>query len=257
MKYDNRMFGSLDIKATDNASRTFEGTLSTSHLDQGNWYFKDIVYPGAFKRTLDHFKKSKRGHVPLMDSHGVFSVMNVYGHLLDAEEQLTGKTLSYPVESGGDPFEVPEMLLNTQWKIIDGPDGDRLLDRLRSTSVRKMSMGYLPIRSEEVRLKAGLTRVLREVKLKEGSVVVFPMNDNADIDTDSVKAGVQHALSFIKQAGLSPVELRALLDELDVQAPPESSSAEAPKTEGLAPTDARRVLAETRFDELFLRHLAR
>jgi HK97 family phage prohead protease len=130
---------------------------------------------------LDHFKKSKDPYVPLLDSHGRGSVFNAFGLLEEGEEELTGKTLKYEMEEGG-TYDVPEMHLMTTWSVIKGADGDRLLDRIESRVVRKMSMGYDSEREEFVTLKGhGKTRVLKEVKLGEGSVVIFPMNPNAEI----------------------------------------------------------------------------
>lgn len=244
----NRVFGALEIKSADPSTRTFTGTLSTSHLDKGGWFYKDIVYPGAFKRTLDHFRKAKDPYIPLLDSHSPFSVMDAYGTLVEAEEQLTGKTLTYEKEQGGD-FEVPEMLLDTQWKIIDGNDGDRLLDRLRSGAIRKMSMGYEPMRSEDIKLKGhGNVRVLKEVKLREGSLVIFPMNDNASVDLDSVKSIFTDAL----RAGQLT---RKQLQELFTALPEESTADEAPTTQGLAPDDPKRLSAEALLRELSIKCL--
>jgi HK97 family phage prohead protease len=229
------MVADFEIKAKDDTKRTFEGSLAASHLDYG----KDIVWSGSFKRTLDQFKSAKNGYIPLVDSHNYSSVLNVFGHMLDAEEKLTGETLRYTKKDGG-TLEVPEMLLNTEWQMIDGPDGDRILDRLRPSSVRKMSMGYVTWKDEPVELKTvGRARILREVALREGSLVVFPMQDNADINTASVK-GLFDALrdgtlteeqeAEIKTLPLDLKErFRALLED---PAPPVEGT---PEAKGLAP----------------------
>lgn len=181
-----RLVGSFSIKAKDEGKRTFVGTLATSHLDLGDGRKQDIVWPGAFKRFLGDFRSGSDSYVPLLDSHNPRSILNVFGHMLGGEEVLTGKTLAYPTTKGA-ALEVPEMFLETEWQVIDGPDGDRILDRLRPGSVRKMSMGYAAAH-EDVELKSGPARILREVRVGEGSLVVFPMNPSADVDTSSVKA---------------------------------------------------------------------
>lgn len=189
-KVRNQQFlpGSYEIKAKDDGKRTFEGILSTSHIDLGDGWRRDIVHPGAFKRTLDHFRSAKEAHIPLVDTHNYRSFLNTYGHMLDGEEMLTGKTLRYELKNGG-VLDVAEMKLNTQWQVIDGPDGERVLDRLRPGSVRKMSMGYETIQGDEAELKEfGPSRNLREVSLNEGSLVTFAMNPNAEVDPATVKA---------------------------------------------------------------------
>lgn len=241
-----QLVGSLEVKGVDVAKRTFTGALSTSHIDLGGWFYKDIVYPGAFKRTLDHFKKSKDPYIPLLDSHNRHSVFSAFGLLQDGEEELTGKTLKYDQEDGGS-FDVPEMKLMTTWNVIKGADGDRLLDRIESGVVRKMSMGYDSEREEFVNLKGhGKTRVLKEVKLGEGSVVIFPMNPNAEISK---------AKSFFESFGLSDLT-KADRDELIALLKGESLAEKAPAPSGLAPEDPNRVALEAMFRTLETQHLA-
>jgi HK97 family phage prohead protease len=252
----SRIVGEFAIKAKDEQARTFSGTLSTSHIDEGGWLYRDIVWPGAFKRTLDHFRGAKDGYIPLVDSHDYSSIFNVYGHMLDGQEVLTGKTLVYEIEDGG-TLVVPEMLLDTKWQVIDGTDGDRLLDRLRPGSVRKMSMGYDAQREDFVQLKGyGKVRNLRELKLGEGSLVVFPMNHNADVQTESVKS----LIDALRGADLRTLsdndrkQLRALLDAPPAPDDEVDPPADAPK--GLAPDDPRRIAAEALIRDVTLQSLA-
>ena len=232
-----QLVGSFELKSVDESKRTFEGALSTSHIDLGYaGAHRDIVHPGAFKRSLDHFKSAKDPYIPLLDSHNQSSVMNAYGHMLAGEERLTGQMLRYEKSDGG-VHEVPEMTLDTQWKVIDGADGERLLDRMRSKAVRKMSMGYEDRRSDYTSLKQyGKTRNLREVALGEGSLVLNPMNPNADVNMASVKS----LLDAAREGTLTDEqkdELRALL--IDPSSPPDEAPADTPK--GLAPDDPRRI----------------
>jgi HK97 family phage prohead protease len=239
-----QIVGNLEVKAVDPAKRTFTGALSTSHLDLGGWFYKDIVYPGAFKRTLDHFKKSKDPYVPLLDSHGRGSVFNAFGLLEEGEEELTGKTLKYEMEDGT-MYDVPEMLLMTTWSVIKGADGDRLLDRIESRVVRKMSMGYDSEREEFVTLKGhGKTRVLKEVKLGEGSVVIFPMNPNAEIS--KAKA----ILEMLDLKTLTQAERHELIALLKGEPPVEETPA---KTSERAQEDPDRKALEALFQDLELR----
>lgn len=234
--------GEFKIETKDEGVRTFEGLLSTSHLDLGDGFARDIVYPGAFKRTLANFRSAADPYVPLLDSHNRWSIMDAFGHLLEAEERLTGKVLEYEMESGG-TLKVPEMVLWTKWQVIDGADGDRLMDRLRPGSVRKMSMGYVTFQSDEKRLKdIGLVRVLREVGLREGSLVVFPMNWNAETDRATIKS-MDDLLATIRAGTLTDqqkAELRALLDAPPQDPGTDPGPGDAPKE--LAP-EARQALA--------------
>jgi HK97 family phage prohead protease len=143
--------------------------------------------PGAFKRWIGNFRSAKDSYVPLIDSHDGWSIFNVFGHLDDADERLTGKTLKHELDNGK-TLEVKEMFLDTDWQVIDGPDGDRVLDRLRPGSIRKMSMGYEAKNWDNLTLAdGGLVRRLKEVAISEGSLVVFPMNPAAEVDLSTVK----------------------------------------------------------------------
>lgn len=182
------MVGQFEVKALDRKERTFEGDLSTSHLDLGDGFAKDIVHPGAFQRTKAFFDNAEDPYIPLLDSHDQWSILNVFGHLTDMEEKLTGKTLTHTLE-GGKVVSVPEMVLKTNWQVIDGDDGARIMDRLRPGSVRKMSMGYRPVEWDMATLEDGTRlRNLKEVMLREGSLVVFGMNPEAEVDLATVKA---------------------------------------------------------------------
>ncbi len=182
------MVGDFEVKAIDRKKRTFEGDLSTSHLDLGNGWEQDIVWPGAFKNTIDHFNNAEDPYIPLLDSHDTWSIFSVFGHATELEEKLTGENLTYDLEDGG-KLVVPEMNLRTKWSVIDGADGDRVLDRLRPGSVRKMSMGYRPQTWDQQTLAdGGMVRNLREVALREGSLVVFGMNPEAEVDLGTVKS---------------------------------------------------------------------
>jgi HK97 family phage prohead protease len=206
-----RLVGRFELKSKDESKRTFEGSLSTSHLDLGNGRFRDIVWPGAFDGTLKALHDDGH-HIPLLDSHNPTSIFNVLGHMLDGEEVLTGQTLKYK-KADGKTLAVPEMLLNVEWQVIDGVDGERLMDRMRPGSVRKMSMGYEVGAFDFVDLAdEGKVRNLREVFVGEGSLVVFPMNDNAEVRRDSIKALADLRHAIVNGGGVD--ELEALLGEL-------------------------------------------
>lgn len=206
--------GRFEIKAIDPEEREFEGDLSTSHLDLGDGWVRDIVWPGAFKRTKDHFDQATDPYIPLLDSHDRFSIFSVLGHLLEMEENLTGRTLEYELEDD-EILAVPEMKLWTRWKVIEGEDGDRVLNRLRPGSARNMSMGYRPVKFDFANLASGeRLRNLREVKLKEGSLVVFGMNPEASVDLSTVKTFLDSFEGAKDHSGSEIAELRTLYSRI-------------------------------------------
>lgn len=234
------MIGDFEVKAMDRKARIFEGDLSTSHLDLGSfWGEKDIVWPGAFKTTIDHFRNAEDPYIPLLDSHDTWSIFSVFGHALELEEKLTGDDLSYELE-GGDTLTVPEMLLRTKWSVIDGADGDRVLDRLRPGSVRKMSMGYRAVVSDNMTLADGtILRNLREVALREGSLVVFGMNPEAEVDLGTVKRFMEKFKKDLTDSERE--ELLRVHDQLGALLK-ETAAVEAAEPEVAASDEVRAVL---------------
>jgi HK97 family phage prohead protease len=180
-----------ELKAVDEEARTFSGLASTWDQDLGG----DVIEAGAFKRTLSHWRKGKR-ILPLLDSHDRSSVRAVVGKLTEAEEATAG--------------------LEATFEVIPGPDGDEVFRRVKGGYVDGLSIGYQAVKvrypeTDEERA-SGVYRYLQEVKLHEVSVVLFPMNPGARIDTASVKA----LLAAARDHDLSDEE-RAELDRLGSQ----------------------------------------
>lgn len=165
---DKSLVSRFEVKEADEAARTFSGLASTWERDLGG----DVIEKGAFKRTLKNIKRSKRP-LPLLDSHNAFSsVRNVVGKMTEAEETDEG--------------------LESTFEVIDGPDGDEIFRRVDGGFVDGLSIGYKAVKvkypeTEEEREK-GIFRYLKEVQLREVSVVLFPMNEGARISTSSLKA---------------------------------------------------------------------
>lgn len=164
---------SVKVGSIDKSARTFEGLAATWGLDLGN----DVIKKGAFKNTIKTWKGSNDA-LPLLNSHNHWDVMAALGQMIDASENTDG--------------------LWTKWEVIDEPDGDKLLTRMRPSDrtgravVGKMSIGYEPVRWSYEQPPGtdsmwDRVRILEEVNLKEVSVVLFPMNPGASIDAESVK----------------------------------------------------------------------
>lgn len=246
----------FQIKADsmDEEARTFTGLASTWDMDLGG----DVIHKGAFKRTLNNWKRSKRP-LPLLDSHQAWgTIRSVVGKVEDAKETDEG--------------------LEATFSVIDGPDGDEIWRRIKGGYVDGLSIGYRAIKIEtpsEEEQRAGVWRHLKEVELREISVVLYPMNTDARIDKRSVKA-LAAQIAAIEEAA----ECRDLTDEektelaelqtkigalLDSGAQPEPGTPPPaappepepePKVEGLAPEDPKRLELDARIRDLRLQRLA-
>lgn len=162
---------SIKADSIDKTARTFEGLASVWGLDLGG----DIMHRGAFANTLQRWRGGDYT-IPLLNSHNQFDINAALGQLLDAKETDQG--------------------LWTKWGVIDGPDGDGALIRIRPdprsgrATVTKMSIGFTLVKfdfEESPQSRFGQLRHLREVELLEVSLVLFPMAPGASVDADSVK----------------------------------------------------------------------
>lgn len=213
------------VKASDDSARTITGLAAAWTLDS----YDDVIEPGAFKRTLQNWRSSQKAKpIPLLDQHDYRASRSVLGKMTDAEETDDG-------------------LLATFEFIPDDPDADAVYRRVKGGYITGLSIGYRAIRWEYEQKEGGAEweriRHLKEVALLEVSVVTWPANDDARIE--SVKAQQFAALAdALKHGRLSPAqksELRALLaDSLadtseDGTPPPPPPSDDEPK--GLAPEE--------------------
>jgi HK97 family phage prohead protease len=202
-----------EVKEADDGELIFEGLASTWELDLGG----DVIQRGAFARTLDHWRGSKK-IIPLLDQHQYGSVRAVVGKLLDAKETEAG--------------------LYTRWQMLDSDDGREVYQRIKGGYIDGLSIGYRVI--GEAPVKDGV-RYIKEVALEEVSAVIWPMNPGARIM--AVKA------AMAKLSDEERKEVGALFGE--------APAVEAdPTPEGLAPSDPERIALEDAAREVIIRALA-
>lgn len=220
-------------KAVSAKERTFEGLLSTWELDFGG----DVIRRGAFKRTLDDWRSSGR-IIPLIDNHRYSSVTDVVGKLLDAKETAEG--------------------LWTKWGVVEDDRGDQVLTRVEGDFVDGLSIGYRAVKIEipsDEEQRSGIYRHLHEVELREGSVVIWPMNDGSRVDSSTVKSLLAGGMTPELEAEIKALPedqkaaLRALLSESE---PPVEGT---PAGGGLAPDDPQRLELEALAREITMRTL--
>lgn len=242
----------LEVKADsiDEDERTFTGLASTWDIDLGG----DVIHKGAFKQTLNHWRSSEGRVIPLLDSHNAWgSVRNVLGKMVEAKETDAG--------------------LEATFTVIDGPDGDEIWRRLKSGLITGLSIGYRPVKIEmptDEEERSGVWRHLKEVELREVSVVLWPMNEGARIDADSVK-GLTAAIAALEAKDALSDEETAELRELhakiggmlepkadsSTEAPEEAKDDDAPAPEHseLDPNDEKRQALEARLRDARLRSM--
>lgn len=224
----------FEVKDVDAKARTFSGLASTWEQDLGD----DVIHQGAFRRTLDSWRASKRS-LPLMDQHNYSSITNVLGKMTEARETADG--------------------LETSWEMLPGGKADEAILRLDARVIDGLSIGYRAVKydwEETDAARFGRIRHLREVELLEVSLVLWPMNEGARVDLDSVKA------LLLKGGNLSEgqrAELEQLHEQLTRALHPEQDPPVkgTPAGGGLAPDDPRRLALEAQLRDLHLGGLAR
>jgi HK97 family phage prohead protease len=208
------LYAPFEVKDISEDARTFEGLAAVWDLDLGD----DVIHRSAFKDTLAAWRKSSTA-MPLLNSHNHFDIMSGLGQMIDAKEMKDG--------------------LWSKWEVIDGPDGDRVLERVRPSKrtgravVGSMSIGFMPQKvdfEESDAARSGEIRNIRKIDLKEVSLVLFPMAPGALVDMASVKA-------LFAGRTFAP-DLDAALKSATAPAPSEPSIVDAPDP---TPLDRLRV----------------
>jgi HK97 family phage prohead protease len=158
----------FEVKASDDGAHSFTGLLAAWTLDQGN----DVIQKGAFSSTLHYWRANPmKRNIQLRDNHNRASIFNVVGKMVDAAETEEG--------------------LETTWQMVpDDPVAEAAYRRIKGGFVTGMSIGYQPVKSKPGSEQGKSVRVLTEIKLIEGSLVLEPMNEDALVDTTSVKSGI-------------------------------------------------------------------
>lgn len=246
----------FEVKATSIEDRTFEGSSATTGRDLGG----DIIHPGAFARTLDHWRASGgpegKGSrvINLLDQHAYklsFSpsvVEHTLGRLIEAEER------TIPNDDGEE-----QTVLWSKFLVARTSRGDDLLALIEDRHATRLSIGWKAVRfdfSTETDDDGNTVRIrnIYELMLGEISVVMFAMNPQALIDVDSVKSFVE-GFDQDKLTDDDRKELKALHARIGTLLEPKASTdVEGPV---VPPDDPRRLAAEAVMRGAELRQLAR
>ena len=229
-----RLVRGFEIKEVNESARTFSGRAAAFTLDQGG----DVIMPGAFKRTLADWRRSKGKKIPLIDSHNYDTVVASIGHMTEAEETADGLDATFVM-------------------LEDDPHAEAVYRRVKAGLVNGLSIGYETVNaitpSDEDRRK-GIWRYLKELKLLENSVVVFPMNTDARIDAGSVKSFLASLRADVLR-DVDREELKSLQDEICALLGTAPGDPPAPIVDGLAPDNPKRLEMEETYRAVMLRTL--
>lgn len=168
----------IEWKAADDGDEnTLVGYASTfGNVDLGG----DVVVKGAFTKSVETIKAGNG--IPLLADH-VASTASVLGTIYDAEQDGKG--------------------LKITARISKAPSAQDTAVKLREGHLSKLSIGYESMDDAYEDRDGMRVRLLKDIKLWETSVVVFPMNP---------KATISRVKTFAE--GIPAAERKALADML-------------------------------------------
>lgn len=207
MKTTTKTVAPFEVKEIDEGARTFSGLASTWDEDLGG----DVIHKGAFKKSIGEWLSRKNGkRLPLIDQHNYDSIQRIVGGMTDAEETDAGLDADFSVRSGA--------------------VGDDALGLLKERYIDGLSIGYEAVKwetEEKPESRYGRIRHIKEVKLFEISLVIWPMNEGARVDPSSVKS-VKDAIASFEGRSLNAEEkadLQTLYAKLGALLTPEPEPA--------------------------------
>src|SRR6266699_1311936 len=159
------LLGGGEIKATNDAQGIIEGYLNyIGNIDYGD----DRTMKGAFQQTLkDSYARKSRQDLdflwPYLWNHDYSSDVPP-GGIFEADETKKGLYIKAQLN-------------------LDIETGQKIYSSFKKKTLSKQSMGYKAIQVDWVKEDGRPIRNLLEVAVMEGSAVVFPMNDLAQVDT--------------------------------------------------------------------------
>ena len=151
----------------------------------------DVIAPGAFATTIKNFSQSKR-KLPMLWQHDTHSPIGIFEEFSEDEKGLWVKG---------------KIFLNVQ-------KGLEAHELMRGGAISGLSIGYGVVKSDRDE-KSGV-RTLKELELFEVSVVTFPMNDEARVDSvkERIAAGdlpsERKFEKFLRDAGFSKQNATAI-----------------------------------------------
>jgi HK97 family phage prohead protease len=159
------LVGGGEIKVIDDRKGIIGGYLNyINNIDFG----KDRTMRGAFQQTLKDSYSRKAAQAldflwPYLFNHN-YDTLLPPGGIYEADEDRKG------------------LYTKTQFN-LDVQLGRELYASFKMGTMKKQSMGYKAIQVDWVKEGGESIRNLLEVQVMEGSAVVFPMNDLAQVDT--------------------------------------------------------------------------
>ncbi|WP_119689693.1 HK97 family phage prohead protease [Acinetobacter soli] len=182
----------LKIKSVSDSGE-FEGYASVFDVIDS---YGDVVVKGAFKKTLEAWKK-RDDLPPILWQHNMYEPIGPFTHMEEDDYGLfvRGKLL-----------------------VDDDPLAKRALAHMKAGSVKGMSIGYLTVDAEYH--KQDDLYYLKEIDLWEASIVTFPANTQAkitDVKQLILKGEIPSPASFEKALrdvmGLSQKQAKAFMSK--------------------------------------------
>ena len=193
--------GLIELKFAENGSDTAEMKFSGYGAAFGNVdSYGDVIEPGAFAQWLSDVKSGKKEWPAMLLQHG--------GYGMTAEDMMpVGVFTSLSEDGKGLRFE------GTLADIARARDAYTLMKMQPRPAINGMSIGYIPIEWEMRSKPEDPRRRLKRIDVVEISLVTFPANGNARVDSVKSERTIRDAERALRDAGFSTREARAIVAE--------------------------------------------
>ena len=177
--------------------RTFSGYgAAFGNIDA----YGDVIMPGAFSEFLADAKSGKAPWPSMLSQHG--------GMALTSEDMTPIGVWQDLAEDGSG--------LRVTGQLADTPRGNEIDTLMRMTprpAIDGLSIGYIPKRYEPRSKPEDPRRRLKRIDVVEISLVTFPANGNARVDSVKSERTIRDAERALRDAGFSTREAKAIVAE--------------------------------------------
>jgi uncharacterized protein len=213
MKLERRSYG-LEIKFADD-SEAKAGSFSGYGAVFGNVdSYGDVIAKGAFKESLKDWKKRKRLPAMLLQHGGFFG---------PAEDGIPVGLWTEMSEDDTGLFVKGELFA------LDTDKGRYIHEGLKSGALDGLSIGYIAREVAYGKKPEDPPRTLKKIDLREVSIVTFPANDAARVDSaKSIEAisTLSEAEDYLRDAcGFSRAQAVAFVSRIKSLRPSDSERA--------------------------------
>lgn len=186
----------IKLAGSDTADMTFTGYGAVfGNVDS----YGDVIAKGAFSKSIAEAKTSGQWPAMLLQ-HGGWGV---------SADDMMPAGIWTDIEEDGHGLKMAGKMAPTQ----RGRDAYALMKMDPRPAISGLSIGYIPVKWKMRSTPEEPRRTLEEVKLMEVSLVTFPANPKARIQSVKNEIDIQTAEKALRDAGFSRSEAKRIISQ--------------------------------------------